>query len=115
MRVKVTDFSDFSEVLRTTYYSSLFKKGIEDVKVTILFSKIQVYIKESRNKTRNQFLLQRAFNQAALGLDHIKIDAKITIPQSDENQIPSVDVNVEINELAQRLDVTLMRLIVRDC
>ena len=85
------------------------------MKVTILFSKIQVYIKESRNKTRNQFLLQRAFNQAALGLDHIKIDAKITIPQSDENQIPSVDVNVEINELAQRLDVTLMRLIVRDC
>ena len=91
-------------------FSSLFKKGIEDVKVSIVFSKIQVYIKESRNKMKNQFLLQR-INQAALSLDHIKIDGKITIPQSDENQIPAVDVNIEINELAQRLDVTLMRLI----
>ena len=36
-------------------FSSLFKKGIEDVKVSIVFSKIQVYIKESRNKMKNQF------------------------------------------------------------
>ena len=34
-----------------------------------------------------------------------------SVPKSDGNQIPAVDVNIEINELAQRLDVTLMRLI----
>ena len=64
---------------------------------------------------KNQFILQR-INQPALGLDQISLDATINIPQSDEdevNKVPSVEVNIDINELSQRLDVTLMRLIVR--
>ena len=61
------------------------------------------------NPVRNQFLLQR-INQAALSLDHIKIDGAISIPQ-DDDRIPQVDIQIETNELAQRLDVTLMRLI----
>ena len=82
---------------------------------SINLQKVQVFIKESHKKMKNQFILQR-INQPALGLDQISLDATINIPQSDEdevNKVPSVEVNVDINELSQRLDVTLMRLIVR--
>ena len=107
-------YFDFKLILKT-YISSLFKKGIEHVTASINLQKVQVFIKESHKKMKNQFILQR-INQPALGLDQISLDATINIPQSDEdevNKVPSVEVNVDINELSQRLDVTLMRLIVR--
>ena len=113
--IPILDYCSVQIVNVPETFSSLFKKGIEHVTASINLQKVQVFIKESHKKMKNQFILQR-INQPALGLDQISLDATINIPQSDEdevNKVPSVEVNIDINELSQRLDVTLMRLIVR--
>ena len=96
-------------------FSSLFKKGIKNVDAKINLSSFQVFIKESERKKRRMGGRQISMlNQPVLKFDQIQLGSTIFIPTEELESVqtaPNVTITIGINEIAQRLDVTLMRLI----
>ena len=102
-------------------FGSLFKKGISEVDANIYLSSFEVFIKESERKKKRMGFHGRQLsmlNQPALKFDTIQLGAKVILPNDDLGselisatvEAPHVKIKVDIKEIAQRLDVTLMRL-----
>lgn len=98
-------------------FTSLYKEEIHQLKVTANLSSFQVFIKETEKRRARRFRSIDIANQPVLKLDQIKVTGQLDIPNTEieklQNIPPKVVISLDITEISQRLDMSLVRLIVQ--